>query len=79
MKLRLLASILSTAIGLAHGLSAQTTTSGGLTGVVTDRSGAVLPNSDVEIRDNSKGTAQSLKPIAKASIDSSFLLPLGTC
>jgi hypothetical protein len=34
----------------------QTTTSGGLTGVVTDQSKAVEPRADVEIRDNSKGT-----------------------
>ncbi len=40
---------------------AQTTTSGDLTGVVTDPSGAVVPNAEVEIRDTSKGTNQSLK------------------
>jgi len=37
---------------------AQTTTSGGLAGVVSDPSGAVVPNADVEIRNNSKGTTQ---------------------
>jgi hypothetical protein len=40
-------------------LNAQTTTSGGLTGVITDQSGAVLPNADVEIKDTRKGTLQS--------------------
>jgi Carboxypeptidase regulatory-like domain len=40
---------------------AQTTTSGALGGVVTDRSGAVVPNADVEIKDNAKGTTQSTK------------------
>jgi hypothetical protein len=42
-------------------LNAQTTTSGGVTGVVTDQSLAVLPNADVEIRDINKGTAESTK------------------
>ena len=45
---------------LISGLSiAQTTTSGSLTGVVTDPSGAVIPNADVEIKNTSKGTTQS--------------------
>jgi hypothetical protein len=45
---------------LLLGLSiAQTTTSGGLTGVVTDPSGAVIPNADVEIKNTSKSTTQS--------------------
>ena len=43
------------------GLSAQTTTSGGLAGVVTDPSNAVVPNAKVEIKDDAKGTTQSTK------------------
>jgi hypothetical protein len=43
----------------ANKLNAQTTTSGGLTGVVTDQSGAVVPNAEVKIKDNRKGTIQS--------------------
>jgi len=39
--------------------AAQTTTSGAVTGVVTDQSGAVVPNADVEIRDVNKGTTES--------------------
>ena len=42
-------------------LNAQTTTSGGVTGVVTDQSLSVLPNADVEIRDINKGTTKSTK------------------
>jgi Carboxypeptidase regulatory-like domain len=42
-------------------LHAQTTTSGGVTGVVTDQSLAVLPNADVEIRDINKGTTEPTK------------------
>jgi Amino acid permease len=46
---------------LSTELNAQTTTSGGLTGVVTDPSHAVVPGADVEIRDTAKGTTQSTK------------------
>lgn len=42
-------------------LNAQTLTSGGVTGVITDQSLAVLPNADVEIRDINKGTTESTK------------------
>jgi hypothetical protein len=44
-----------------HNLSAQTTTSGGLTGVVSDPSQAAVPNANVEIRDNTKGTTRATK------------------
>lgn len=54
-------SALLIAITFANELRAQTTTSGGLTGVVTDQSGALVSNADVEIKDNSKGTTQSTK------------------
>jgi hypothetical protein len=47
------------AICFANEFSAQTTTSGAVTGVVTDQSGAVVPNADVEIRDVNKGTTES--------------------
>jgi hypothetical protein len=43
----------------SEGLIAQTTTSGCLTGVVTDQTNAVVPNAEVEIKDNRKGTMQS--------------------
>ena len=54
-------SIFLLAICLANGLRAQTTTSGAVTGVVTDQSGAVVPDADVEIRDVNKGTTESTK------------------
>src|SRR5271155_3996058 len=48
------------AISFANGVgAAQTTTSGAVTGVVTDQSGAIVPNADVEIRDVNKGTTES--------------------
>jgi len=49
------------AIFFANELRAQTTTSGAVTGVVTDQSGAVVPNADVEIRDVNNGTIESTK------------------
>ncbi len=48
-------------VPFSNQLSAQTTTSGGLTGVVTDPSHAVVPDAVVELRDNSKGTIQTSK------------------
>ena len=42
-------------------LNAQTATSGAVTGVVTDQSGAVVPNANVEIRDVNKGTTESTR------------------
>jgi hypothetical protein len=51
-------SILVLVICLSDKLRAQTTTSGGLTGVVSDPSRAVVPDANVEIRDNTKGTTQ---------------------
>jgi hypothetical protein len=46
---------------ISNVLIAQTTTSGGLLGVVTDPSNSVVPNANVEIKDNAKGTHQSTK------------------
>ena len=56
---RWLLASLFVAVSLSRSLTAQTATSGGLTGVVTDATGAVLPNADVEIRDHNKGTTLS--------------------
>ena len=56
-------------------LSAQTTTSAGLTGVVTDPSGAVVPESDVELKDTVKGTVLSTEANAEGVYVFSFLLP----
>jgi len=54
-------SVLLLAICLANEVTAQTTTSGAVTGVVTDQSLAVVPNADVEIREIDKGTTESTK------------------
>jgi hypothetical protein len=54
----------------------QTTTSGGLTGVVTDQSNAVLLNSIVEIKDNAKGTTEATKT-DREGVYRFFFLPPG--
>src|ERR1700674_3263648 len=56
-------------------LIAQTTASGGLTGVVTDPSGAVVLGADVEIKNNSKGTTQSMKTDREGVYRFFFLAP----
>ncbi|MGA7849318.1 MAG: carboxypeptidase regulatory-like domain-containing protein [Terriglobales bacterium] len=56
-------------------LNAQTTTSGGLTGVVTDKSGAVLPSADVEIKDTRKGNVQSTRTDREGVYRFFFLAP----
>jgi hypothetical protein len=70
----LLFSVLLT-ISVANEVNAQTTTSGGLTGVVTDPSRAVVPNADIEIKDNAKGTTQSTKTDREGVYQFFFLAP----
>ena len=55
--------------------SAQTTTSGELTGVVTDPSGAVVPGANVEIKDYTKGTIQAAKTDREGVYQFFFLAP----
>jgi len=70
----LLATLLITTSS-ASKLSAQTTTSGGLIGVVTDPSHALVPDADVEIKDNTKGTRQSTKTDREGLYRFFFLAP----
>jgi hypothetical protein len=55
----LISLILLLALSLSNSLTAQNATSGGLTGVVTDPSDAVVPGASVELRDNAKGISQT--------------------
>ena len=55
--------------------TAQTTTSGGLTGVVSDPSGAVIVGAMIEIKHNSKGTTQSTNTDRQGSYRFFFLAP----
>ncbi len=73
----LLLAVLVVSASPANKLNAQTTTSGGLTGVVTDRTGAVLPGADVEIKDNRKGNVQSTKTDREGAYRFFFLAPGG--
>ena len=70
----LLAVLLVTA-SPANKLNAQTTTSGGLTGVVTDPSHAVVPDAGVEIKDDAKGTVESTKTDRQGVYQFFFLAP----
>ena len=72
---RLLFSALLLVVCLSTELTAQTTTSGGLTGVVTDPSHAVVPTAGVEIRDTAKGTTQSTKTDREGVYRFFFLAP----
>src|SRR5438132_8383877 len=63
------------AISLASTLNAQTTTSGSLAGVVTDLTNAVLPDADVVILDNAKGTSQYTKTDREGVYRFFFLAP----
>jgi len=63
------------ALSFSNELNAQTTTSGALAGVVIDRTGAVVPDAEVEIRDNSKSTTQSTKTDRDGVYRFSFLAP----
>jgi hypothetical protein len=63
------------AISFSNALSAQTTNSGGLTGVITDPSHAVVLGVDVEIKDSSKGTTQSTKTDREGVYQFFFLAP----
>ncbi|MGA7907586.1 MAG: carboxypeptidase regulatory-like domain-containing protein, partial [Candidatus Sulfotelmatobacter sp.] len=60
---------------LRNDLIAQTTTSGGLTGVVTDQSSAVVTDARVEIKDDAKGTTQSTKTDREGVYRFFFLAP----
>ncbi len=53
--------IVSLALWSIHDSRAQTTTSGGLTGVVSDPSLAVVPDAIEELRDTAKGSIQTAK------------------
>ena len=71
----LLLAVLLVTASPANKLNAQTTTSGGLTGVVTDPSHAVVSDARVEIKDTAKGNIQSTKTDREGVYQFSFLAP----
>src|SRR3984885_6232833 len=60
---------------LPYKSGAQTTTSGGLTGVVTDPSRAVVPGASIEIADTARCTTQSTKTDREGVYEFFFLAP----
>jgi hypothetical protein len=68
-------TVLLVAASPANQLSAQTTTSGGLTGVVTDPSHAVVPAAIIEIKNDAKGSIQSTKTDREGVYRFFFLAP----
>ena len=75
LPLRLTLSFLAFVFLFYIRLEAQTTTSGSLTGVVTDQSGAVVSDAVVEVKDSSKGTTQSTKSDGQGVYGLFFLAP----
>lgn len=59
----------------SNSLNAQNATSGGLNGVVTDPSGAVIPDANVELLDNAKGLIQTTKTNSSGEYLFSFVAP----
>jgi len=72
---RLELCVLLAGVCLSPSLKSQTTTSGALTGVVTDQSRAVVTNAEIEIRDNDKGAVQSTKTDREGVYRFFFLSP----
>ena len=60
---------------LSGNVRSQTTTSGGLAGVVIDQTTAVVPDAAVEIKDVAKGTTQSGKTDKEGAYQFPFLRP----
>src|SRR5438874_2813325 len=60
---------------LVGGAGGQTTSSGGLSGVVIDKTNAVVPNAAVEIKDVAKGTTDSTKTNGEGGYQFAFLRP----
>lgn len=63
------------AVCLSIGTEAQTITSGGLTGVVADQSGALVPSANVEIKDNRNGYVESTQTDREGVYRFFFLAP----
>jgi len=80
MRLRPLRSLLALPFLVScffYEISAQTTTSGSLGGVVTDPTNAVVPNADIVIVDKAKGTTQSTRTDREGVYRFFFLAPGG--
>ena len=68
------ALLIAMAFSAPH-LSAQTQTTGEIVGVVTDPSGAVVPNAKVMLKDNSKGSVQNAETNKEGVYHFQLLIP----
>jgi len=69
------ASVFLLAALLACEMTAQTTTSGALTGVITDQTGAVVPDAQIQLVDLGKGTVHSVRSDTEGVYRFFFLPP----
>jgi hypothetical protein len=67
--------LIATSFSLVNRTTAQTTTSGALTGVITDQTNAVVPDAEIEIKDTARGTTQSTKADSEGLYQFFFLAP----
>src|ERR1700757_1303687 len=67
--------LIATSFSLANRTMAQTTSSGALTGVITDQTNALVPDAEVEIKDKAKGLAQSTKTNGEGTYNFFFVVP----
>jgi hypothetical protein len=56
-------------------LAAQTATTGDISGIVTDQTGAIVPNAKVSLKDNSKGSTQDASTTREGSYRFFLLAP----
>src|SRR6266566_3271237 len=68
-------TVLLVAAALVGGASGQTTNSGALSGVVIEKTNAVVPNAAIQVTDVSKGTTDSTKTNGEGGYQFSFLRP----
>lgn len=68
-------SVITASLCLSPQIKAQTTSTGALTGVITDQTHAVVPNAKVELKDKVKGAAQSTKTDREGLYHFFFLAP----
>ena len=67
--------LIATSLSLANRATAQTTSSGALTGVVTDQTNAVVRDAEIEIKDSARGITQSAKTNGEGEYQFPFLRP----
>ena len=68
-------SLAAACLFLSAVVIAQTTTSGALTGLITDQTNAVVPNAEVELKDLDKGRTQSAKTDREGLFQFFFITP----